>query len=85
MRLGILQAGENSPNMPAGTPDYQTLFRSFFERSDARFDIDFVQVRLGEFPASVDDYDAYLVTGSAAGVYDEFDWIPPLKTFILAW
>jgi len=82
MRLGILQAGENSPNMPAGTPDYQTLFRSFFERSDARFDIEFVQVRLGEFPASVDDYDAYLVTGSAAGVYDEFDWIPPLKTFI---
>ena len=41
-----------------------------------------MQVRLGEFPQSVDDYDAYLVTGSAAGVYDELDWIAPLEDFI---
>ena len=82
MRLGILQAGENSKNMPAGTPAYPELFRGLFDRAGADFDITFVQVRLGEFPASVDDYDAYLVTGSAAGVYDDLDWIAPLEVFI---
>ena len=82
MRLGILQAGENSKNMPEGTPAYPELFTSLFDRAGAGFDITFVQVRLGEFPQSVDDYDAYLVTGSAAGVYDELDWIAPLEDFI---
>ena len=82
MRLGILQAGENSKNMPEGTPAYPELFTSLFDRAGAGFDITFVQVRLGEFPQSVDEYDAYLVTGSAAGVYDELDWIAPLEDFI---
>jgi len=36
----------------------------------------------GEIPASVDDFDGYLVTGSAAGVYDDFDWIAPLMAFL---
>ena len=82
MRLGILQAGENSKNMPAGTPAYPELFTGLFDRAGAGFDITFVQVRLCEFPSSVDDYDAYLVTGSAAGVYDDLDWIAPLEDFI---
>lgn len=84
MRLGILQAGENSDKMPEGTPAYPTLFTSLFDRAGADFDITYVQVRFGEFPQSIDDYDAYLVTGSAAGVYDDLDWIAPLEDFIRA-
>lgn len=82
MRLGILQAGENSKNMPEGTPGYQHLFVSLFERAGSPLEISFIQVRLGEFPSDIDDYDAYLVTGSAAGVYDPLEWIAPLEDFI---
>ena len=41
-----------------------------------------IPVLEGVFPDSVDAYDGYLVAGSAAGVYDDFDWIDPLKAFI---
>ena len=34
------------------------------------------------FPQSVDDYDGYLVTGSAYGVYDDAHFIPRLMAFI---
>ena len=29
----------------------------------------------GVFPDSVDAYDGYLVTGSAAGGHDDYDWL----------
>ena len=82
MRLGILQAGENSEKMPPGTPLYPDLFTGMFTRAKAEFDITYIQARHNELPASVADYDAYLVTGSAAGVYDDLDWIAPLEDFI---
>ena len=34
------------------------------------------------FPQTVDDYDGYLVTGSAYGVYDDAPFIPKLMAFI---
>lgn len=36
----------------------------------------------GEMPQSVDACDAYLVTGSVSGVYDEDSWLAPLMAFI---
>ena len=39
-------------------------------------------VAAGELPPDVGRHEAYLVTGSAAGVYDGLPWIEPLKTFL---
>jgi hypothetical protein len=36
----------------------------------------------GEFPAAPEEQDAYIVTGSPAGVYDPFSWIGDLKQFL---
>ena len=36
----------------------------------------------GGLPARVEDFDAYLVTGSSAGVYEPLPWIDPLKAFL---
>jgi len=81
IRLCILQAGENNPKIPADIPKYEGMFRSLFAPFP-ELELTFVQVRLGEFPEDTDAYDAYLVTGSAAGVYDELDWIAPLMSLI---
>ena len=35
-------------------------------------------------PASPDDHDAYLITGSPAGVYEPLRWLAPLSGFIRA-
>ena len=37
-----------------------------------------------QFPPSIDDYDAYLVTGSPASVNDDLDWIKRLSDTLLA-
>lgn len=38
----------------------------------------------GEMPKNVDACDAYLVTGSVSGVYDDDPWIAPLMAFVRA-
>jgi GMP synthase-like glutamine amidotransferase len=81
IRLCVLQAGENNPKIPDNIPKYEEMFRRLFASAD-NLDLSFVQVRLGEFPEDIDAYDAYLVTGSAAGVYDDLEWIAPLKSLI---
>lgn len=82
LRLGILQAGEINPKMKAGLPGYQDMYSALFSSANDQIAITYIQVRDNEFPASVDDYDAYLVTGSPAGVYDDEIWMNPLKDFI---
>lgn len=39
-------------------------------------------VRLGKFPGRGQECDAYIITGSAAGVYDGHSWISDLKEFV---
>ncbi len=40
-------------------------------------------VQAGVLPADPAECDAYVVTGSAAGVYDDLPWIAPLKAFLV--
>ncbi|XDZ67095.1 gamma-glutamyl-gamma-aminobutyrate hydrolase family protein [Alphaproteobacteria bacterium LSUCC0684] len=81
IRLCVLQAGENNPKIPDEIPKYEEMFRTLFAPA-RELELSFVQVRLGKFPEDIDAWDAYLVTGSAAGVYDDLDWIAPLKKLI---
>ena len=83
IRLCILQAGEKDPGMPDGVPGYKDQFDAMF-RPFPHFTLEYVQVRHGERPDSLDDWDAFLVTGSSAGVYDDHGWIAPLKELIRA-
>lgn len=82
MRLGILNA--LSPDLDhidwQGTP-IDTYFR-FFESVDAPFTYAGYDVMHGKLPNSVDDCDAYMITGSASGVYDAEEWIAELMQFI---
>ena len=84
MHIAILEAGRTNPNMPAEFHDYPVMFETLFSNqpnsADFRFSI--VPVIDDVFPQSVDDYDGYLVTGSAYGVYDDAPFIPRLMAFI---
>ncbi|SVB02287.1 uncharacterized protein METZ01_LOCUS155141, partial [marine metagenome] len=48
--------------------------------TDTRFDQLFVAE--GEWPASIDDYDAYLITGSPCSVNEGHLWIEKLQQFV---
>ena len=84
MHIAILEAGRTNPDMPAEFHDYPDMFETLFADQPNRADFCFsiVPVIDDVFPQSVDDYDGYLVTGSAYGVYDDAYFIPRLMAFI---
>jgi len=82
LKVGILKTGR--PPRPAipqfGT--YPDMFMNLLGR-DAH-DWKTYAADEGEYPAAPEDCDAYIVTGSAAGVYDSAPWIGQLLDFLRA-
>ncbi len=84
MHIAILEAGRTNPRMPAEFFHYPDMFETLFADQPNCLDFQFsiVPVIADVFPQTVDDYDGYLITGSAYGVYDEVPFIPKLMKFI---
>jgi len=85
MHIAILETGRINAEIADRFPGYPDMFRQLFARTDAsNMTFSDIAVVDGDLPASIDDFDGYLVTGSAAGVYDDYPWISPLQDFIRA-
>lgn len=84
MKLAILQTGHNNPALPKTLRDYPQMFVELLSPLTKDKTVTFTNYRVvdGEFPASVTDYDGYIITGSRHGVYEDLDFIAPLMTFI---
>jgi len=82
MKIGILETGQLPPELGAKYGDYPDMFKRMLHGADP--DIEFAVYRVTEeqLPGSVDECDAWLVTGSRHGVYDPLSWIEPLKRFL---
>ena len=72
MRIGILQAGRLPGDLEASAGPYGRIFRSGLGQS---FDYSEIDVTRGGLPAPHSAADAYIITGSAAGVHDSDVWI----------
>ena len=77
MHIAILEAGRTNPDMPAEFHHYPEMFQTLFanQRNSADFQFSIVPIIDYVFPQAVHDYDGYLVTGSAYGVYDDAPFI----------
>ena len=82
MKIGILETGEVHPDLKARHGDYPAMFAARLGAVDPGFEFATVRVVAGEMPASPDQADAWLVTGSRHGVYDDLPWIAPLAAFL---
>ena len=83
MHIAIMETGRINEAIADQFERYPEMFRTMFERAGATdLELSTIAVVDGELPAHVDDFDGYLVSGSAAGVYDDFDWIAPLMEFL---
>jgi GMP synthase-like glutamine amidotransferase len=81
VKLGILKTGAPPRRLEAfGT--YPEMFRRLL--GEAAYDYSVYAVDAGELPAAPEACDAYLITGSSAGVYDDLPWIAELKGFLVA-
>jgi GMP synthase-like glutamine amidotransferase len=79
IKVGILQTGNPPPPLPEQFGSYSAMVQELLgpEHEFATFD-----VRNGELPANPESCDAYVITGSASGVYDGDSWIDTLKNFV---
>jgi len=79
MNVGILETGRPPAELEPRFGRYGAMFANLLGPG---FTTRTYDVIAGEFPARPEDHDAYLVTGSPAGVYEDHPWIPPLKAFL---
>ena len=84
MHIAILLAGHTNQAMPRRFNDYHDMFTILFQRLPKSEDFRFTTLAVvdGIFPKNLDDYDGYLISGSAYGVYDDAPFIPRLIDLI---
>lgn len=82
MKLGILNAihPQKSQINWGGSP--VTTYIHFIESASDTFQYAGYEVAQGELPTSPEACDAYIISGSPRGVYDQDPWIPELSQFI---
>ena len=80
MLIGILQSGHFAQREGAPLRDYSTLYAEMLAGHGFRFKT--WSVVDMEFPASPEDADGWLISGSKHGVYDDLPFIAPLEDFI---
>lgn len=81
MKLGILETGAPPQSVRGQFGDYPAMFRRLLGPA---YDYTTFHADRGELPGRADACQAYVVTGSAAGVYEPLPWIEPLKGFLRA-
>lgn len=82
MKLTIIQTGDvPAPLRPQFGP-YPPMFHRMFEQAGQPFSFDNIPVFEGAAFPDPAELDGIVITGSAAGVYDDFYWLNPLRDFI---
>ena len=81
MILGILETGAPPPSLAETFGDYPAMFAALLGPT---LETRTYSAMNGVLPDRVEACDAYLITGSAAGVYEDLPWIAPLSDFLRA-
>jgi GMP synthase-like glutamine amidotransferase len=79
MNIGILETGRPPAELEARFGRYDAMLSRLLGNE---FATRTYSALAGELPTRPEDHDAYIITGSPAGVYEDHDWIPPLKSFL---
>lgn len=84
MKLTIIQTGEVPAPLRPQFGAYAPMFTRMFDEAGQGFEYEAVPVYDGAAFPDAATLDGILITGSAAGVYDDFAWLEPLRAFIRA-
>jgi GMP synthase-like glutamine amidotransferase len=79
MKLAILETGRPPGDLSSRFGDYPAMIGRML---GPEFKYEAFDVAAGRLPPPSDGHDAYLITGSPAGVYDPLPWIGKLLDFI---
>lgn len=81
-RITIIETGLVNPQFRKRHGSYPQMFQRLVAIADPSVSCDVVSVAGGETLPDPATLDAILITGSAAGVYDDVAWIAPLEAFV---
>lgn len=81
MKIAILETGRPPEGLGDVYGHYPQMFQKLLDGHGFEFQSFWVQAQ--EWP-TLHDFDALIVTGSPAGVYEDHDWIAPLEELIRA-
>lgn len=82
MKLTIIQTGEVPVALRPQFGAYPPMFKRMFDEAGRAFEYETVAVHDGAAFPDAAGLDGILITGSAAGVYDDYAWLEPLRAFI---
>ncbi|TDG15655.1 GMP synthase [Seongchinamella unica] len=82
MKLGILKTDAVRPEWVPEFGEYPDMFTALLGREDPALEFVVYDVEKGEYPADIDEVDAYLMTGSKSSVYEDKEWIARLMGFV---
>jgi GMP synthase-like glutamine amidotransferase len=82
MKITIIETGEVPAPLSGRFEPYHLMFARMFAATGGDFSFETVPVLQGAPLPRAAGLEAALITGSAAGVYDDFDWLEPLRVFI---
>ena len=82
MKIGILECGPVADQLQPRYGTYGTVFENMLRPHLPDTDFEKYVVYDGNIPSRPDAADAWLMTGSKFGAYEDHDWIPPLEDFL---
>lgn len=82
MNIGILVTNTDKSAFANARPKDGEKFRALLQPLRLSWQFTAVQVKDGEFPNHVDDFDGYVITGSPASANGNEAWIEKLMSFI---
>ncbi len=82
MKLGILKTDAVRPEWVPTYGEYPDMFMRLLAEADPDLEFAVYDVEEGQYPADIDEVDAYLITGSKSSVYEDKPWIHRLMDFV---
>ena len=84
MKLTIIQTGDVPAPLRQKFGPYRAMFETMFDGTGQGFSYEMVAVSDGAPLPDPAGLEGIVITGSAAGVYDQLAWLDPLRAFIRA-
>ncbi len=82
LRIGILECDHVVPALMDKYGDYQEMFAELVQTQDGAIEISVYDLIADQFPVDVTACDAYIITGSKSGVYEDVPWIEKAKQLV---
>ncbi len=82
MRAAILQCDDILEKFQPCFGHYPKMIKHMFDRVSPSISFDTYDCQRGQFPDDINEHDFFLTTGSRASVYEDFEWIHQLISFV---